>query len=77
MGVNDGEYTPATHNLVSNVLCTTMFMASLFKVLHDDFGISRGPMTMTHSINGDQRPNDAGHHDAVCVLDVAEFIAVK
>jgi len=77
VGVNDGVYTPATHDLVSNASCPTMFMASLFKVLHDDFGISRGPMTMTHSITGDQRPNDAGRHDSLCVRDVAEFIAVK
>jgi len=77
VGVNDGAYTPATHDLVSNASCQTMCMASLFKVLHDDFGISRGPMTMTHSLTGDQRLNDAGHYDSLRVPDLAEFTAVK
>ena len=77
MGVNDGAYTPATHDHVSNASCPTMCMALLFKVLHDAFGISRGPMTMTNSLTDDQRLNDAGHHESLRVLNLAEVIAVK
>jgi len=54
-----------------------MCMALLFKVLHDAFGISRGPMTMTNSLTDDQRLNDAGHHESLRVLNLAEVIAVK
>jgi len=34
-------------------------------------------MTMTHSLTGDQRLNDAGHYDSLRVPDLAEFTAVK
>ena len=63
MGVNDGDYDPATMNIISNASCTTNCLAPLAKVLHGDFGIERGIMTTIHSYTGDQRVLDAPHSD--------------
>ena len=61
MGVNDGDYDPATMNIISNASCTTNCLAPLAKVLHENFGIERGIMTTIHSYTGDQRVLDAPH----------------
>src|SRR5690606_24417662 len=42
MGVNDGEYDPERHVVVSNASCTTNCLAPLAKVLHDAVGIETG-----------------------------------
>ena len=63
MGVNDGDYDPATMNIISNASCTTNCLAPLAKVLHENFGIERGIMTTVHSYTGDQRVLDAPHSD--------------
>ena len=63
MGVNDGDYDPATMNIISNASCTTNCLAPLAKVLHENFGIERGIMTTIHSYTGDQRLQDAPHKD--------------
>ena len=63
MGVNDGDYDPATMNIISNASCTTNCLAPLAKVLHENFGIERGIMTTIHSYTGDQRVLDAPHTD--------------
>ena len=63
MGVNDGDYDPATMNIISNASCTTNCLAPLAKVLHENFGIERGIMTTIHSYTGDQRVLDAPHSD--------------
>ena len=63
MGVNDGDYDPATMNIISNASCTTNCLAPLAKVLHENFGIERGIMTTIHSDTGDQRVLDAPHKD--------------
>ena len=63
MGVNDGDYDPATLNIISNASCTTNCLAPLAKVLHENFGIERGIMTTIHSYTGDQRVLDAPHSD--------------
>ena len=63
MGVNDGDYDPATMNIISNASCTTNCLAPLAKVLHENFGIERGIMTTIHSYTGDQRVLDAPHKD--------------
>ena len=62
MGVNDGDYTNDL-NIVSNASCTTNCLAPLAKVLHENFGIERGIMTIIHSYTGDQRILDAPHKD--------------
>ena len=63
MGVNENEYDPATHHVVSNASCTTNCLAPFAKVLHQEFGIKRGMMTTVHSYTNDQRVLDAPHKD--------------
>lgn len=63
MGVNESEYDPAMHHVVSNASCTTNCLAPFAKVLHQEFGIKRGMMTTVHSYTNDQRVLDAPHKD--------------
>ena len=63
MGVNDGDYDPSTHNVVSNASCTTNCVAPLAKVLHDTFGIVKGFMTTIHAYTNDQVILDFPHKD--------------
>ena len=63
LGVNDGDYDPRKHHMVSNASCTTNCLAPVAKVLHDSFGIERGLMTTTHSYTNDQRILDLMHKD--------------
>lgn len=63
MGVNEKEYDPAKHHIISNASCTTNCLAPFAKVLHETFGIKRGLMTTVHSYTNDQRVLDAPHKD--------------
>jgi glyceraldehyde 3-phosphate dehydrogenase len=63
LGVNDEDYDPYTHNVISNASCTTNCLAPLTKVLQDSFGIESGFMTTTHSYTNDQRILDLPHKD--------------
>jgi glyceraldehyde 3-phosphate dehydrogenase len=63
LGVNDGDYQPRKHHIVSNASCTTNCLAPVAKILHDSFGIERGLMTTTHSYTNDQRILDLNHKD--------------
>jgi len=63
LGVNDSEYNPHKHHIVSNASCTTNCLAPVAKVLHDQFGIERGLMTTTHAYTNDQRILDLTHKD--------------
>ncbi|MEX2262858.1 MAG: type I glyceraldehyde-3-phosphate dehydrogenase [Bryobacteraceae bacterium] len=63
LGVNDGKYDPAKHNVVSNASCTTNCLAPLVKVLHEKFGIQKGSMTTIHSYTNDQNVLDFPHAD--------------
>ncbi|MBN1276600.1 MAG: type I glyceraldehyde-3-phosphate dehydrogenase [Deltaproteobacteria bacterium] len=63
MGVNQEEYDPKRHNIVSNASCTTNCLAPVCKVLLDNFGIEKGLMTTTHAYTGDQRLLDFPHRD--------------
>jgi glyceraldehyde 3-phosphate dehydrogenase len=63
MGVNDGEYDPATHTIISNASCTTNCLAPMAKVLNDEFGIVKGLMTTIHAYTGDQNLHDGPHKD--------------
>ncbi|NAZ76124.1 type I glyceraldehyde-3-phosphate dehydrogenase [Kineococcus sp. T13] len=63
MGVNDGDYDPANHHIVSNASCTTNCLAPLAKVLDDAFGIERGLMTTIHAYTADQNLQDGPHKD--------------
>ena len=63
LGVNDGDYDPETHNIVSNASCTTNCIAPIAKVLHDAFGIEQGFMTTIHAYTNDQQILDLPHKD--------------
>lgn len=63
MGVNDDQYDPMKHHIVSNASCTTNCLAPIVRVLHDRFGIEHGLMTTIHSYTMDQRLLDALHKD--------------
>jgi glyceraldehyde 3-phosphate dehydrogenase len=63
MGVNEGAYDPAAHNIVSNASCTTNCLAPVAKVLHESFGITSALMTTVHSYTTDQKILDAPHED--------------
>ena len=60
-GVNDGDYDPARHRVVSNASCTTHCMAPLARVLDDGWGLVRGVMTTVHAYTGNQTLLDAAH----------------
>lgn len=63
MGVNDSQYDPAKHDVISNASCTTNCLAPMAKVLQEEFGIEYGLMTTIHAYTGDQRLHDAPHKD--------------
>ncbi len=63
MGINDGRYDPARHQIISNASCTTNCLAPVAKVLHESFGIESALMTTAHAYTGDQRLLDSPHHD--------------
>ena len=63
MGVNDKDYDPATHNVISNASCTTNCLAPMAKVIDDMFGIERGLMTTIHAYTNDQNVLDYPHKD--------------
>ncbi|WP_322779289.1 type I glyceraldehyde-3-phosphate dehydrogenase [Frankia sp. Cas4] len=62
-GINDDQYDPAAHSVVSNASCTTNCLAPLAKVLDDSFGIERGSMTTVHAYTQDQNIQDGPHRD--------------
>ena len=63
MGANEGDYDPATHDVVSMASCTTNSVVPMAKVIHEAFGIEQGLMTTIHAYTGDQRLHDAPHKD--------------
>ncbi|MER5455941.1 MULTISPECIES: type I glyceraldehyde-3-phosphate dehydrogenase [unclassified Micromonospora] len=63
MGVNQDQYDPAKHTIISNASCTTNCLAPMAKVLHDTFGIEQGLMTTIHAYTQDQNLQDAPHSD--------------
>jgi glyceraldehyde 3-phosphate dehydrogenase len=63
MGVNDGIYDPASHNIISNASCTTNCLGPLAKAINDAFGIERGLMTTVHAYTADQNLQDGPHRD--------------
>jgi glyceraldehyde 3-phosphate dehydrogenase len=63
MGVNDGDYDPASHHVISNASCTTNCLAPMAKAIHDAFTIERGLMTTIHAYTQDQNLLDGPHKD--------------
>ncbi len=63
LGVNEHAYNPQTHHIISNASCTTNCLATVVKVLLDNFGIHHGYMTTIHSYTNDQQLLDLPHKD--------------
>ena len=63
LGVNEDQYIPDKHNIISNASCTTNCIAPVVKVLHQSFGVSKGLMNTIHSYTNDQRLLDMFHGD--------------
>jgi len=63
IGVNDDQYDPAAHVVVSNASCTTNCLVPMVKVLDDAFGIESGLMTTVHAFTNDQNLLDLPHKD--------------
>jgi glyceraldehyde 3-phosphate dehydrogenase len=62
-GVNHQSFDPAKHQVISNASCTTGCLATVVKVLEDEFGIEHGLMNTIHSYTNDQRLLDLPHKD--------------
>ncbi len=63
LGVNDADYDPEKHHVVSNASCTTNCLAPVTLALHKAFGIVKGVLTTVHSYTNDQRILDLPHKD--------------
>ncbi|MDI2129529.1 type I glyceraldehyde-3-phosphate dehydrogenase [Yinghuangia seranimata] len=63
MGVNEQEYSPLRHHVVSAASCTTNCVVPMLKVLHDEFGVRNGLMTTIHGYTNDQALLDGPHKD--------------
>jgi glyceraldehyde-3-phosphate dehydrogenase type I len=63
LGANQKGYDNEKHHIISNASCTTNCFAMIVKVIHENFGITRGEMTTIHSYTNDQRILDAPHKD--------------
>ena len=63
LGVNEDQYKPDKHHIISNASCTTNALAPVAKVLHQSFGIRKGLMTTVHAYTNDQRLQDMFHSD--------------
>jgi glyceraldehyde 3-phosphate dehydrogenase len=63
LGVNEEDYDPKKHRVISNASCTTNCVAPVVKVLHQSFGVTKGLMTTIHAYTNDQRILDIFHKD--------------
>jgi glyceraldehyde 3-phosphate dehydrogenase len=63
LGVNEQDYDPSRHQIISNASCTTNCLAPVAKVILENFGIRHGLMTTIHSYTNDQRILDLPHSD--------------
>ena len=63
LGVNEDQYDPARHHIISNASCTTNGLAPVAKVLHDKFGIQKGLLTTVHAYTNSQKLQDVGAKD--------------
>jgi len=62
-GVNDGDYDPDQHDVISCASCTTNCLGPVAKVLNETFGLEHGLMTTVHAYTADQQLHDGPHKD--------------
>jgi glyceraldehyde 3-phosphate dehydrogenase len=74
LGVNEKEYDPARHDIISNASCTTNGLAPVAKVLNDRFGIEKGFLTTVHSYTNSQKVLDVAAKDPRDARSAAENI---
>src|SRR5699024_9417795 len=63
LGVNEEDYDPENHHIISNASCTTNCLAPVAKVMLDKFGVKKGLMTTIHAYTNDQKIIDNRHKD--------------
>jgi glyceraldehyde 3-phosphate dehydrogenase len=63
LGVNEKEFDPEKHHIISNASCTTNGLAPVAKVLNDEFGIEKGFLTTVHSYTNSQKVLDLAAKD--------------
>jgi glyceraldehyde 3-phosphate dehydrogenase len=63
LGVNEADFDPAQHRVISNASCTTNCLAPMIKVLDNTFGVEQGFITTVHAYTGDQVLVDGPHKD--------------
>jgi glyceraldehyde 3-phosphate dehydrogenase len=63
VGVNDDDYKPAQHNIVTAASCTTNCIAPVISVIMSTFGIRHGSITTIHDITNTQSVLDQYHKD--------------
>jgi len=63
LGVNEDRYDPKKHKIISNASCTTNCIAPVVKVLHQNFGVTKGLMSTIHAYTNDQQLLDKAHKD--------------
>ncbi len=63
VGVNERDYDPLEHQIISSASCTTNGLALIAKVLHEHFGVRYGMMNTIHAYTNDQRILDRSHKD--------------
>lgn len=63
MGVNDQQYEPDKHLIVTASSCPTNCIAPVVKVIHENFAIQHGSITTLHNITNTQRIIDQYHPD--------------
>jgi glyceraldehyde 3-phosphate dehydrogenase len=73
-GVNERDYHPTEHQIISAASCTTNGLAPIAKVLHERFGVRSGMMSTIHSYTNDQRILDRSHKDPRRARAAAENI---
>ena len=74
LGVNEKNYDPQNHHIISNASCTTNCLAPVAKVILDNFGINKGLMTTIHAYTNDQQILDKRHKDLRRARAAAENI---
>src|SRR5699024_7122275 len=63
MGVNETDFDPDQHTVVSNASCTTNCMATVVKAVDDSIGVEAGLLNTVHAYTGDQMLVDGPHRD--------------